>query len=226
MSVHATAAPHGASAGQARGSVDISVDQHFSKKVYSTGSRVTGRAVIRTTRDMPFDAVDISLVGAATTRLDYVQSIPAHASRTFLRLRMPLDPSALPESRVFRAGVKHEVPFTFVVPEQLTLGACSHKCAAPAVRDQHLRLPPSVGCWDGNDQAPEMVRVQYAVRARVLDRAGHECLPQAQHVLKVIPTVDEDAPLDIAPTDERYTISKTKTLRKSLFAGKAGKLTV
>jgi hypothetical protein len=226
-------------------SVDIVIDRHYSSKVYTSGSTITGHAVIKTCRNLPFDAFEISFTGTSSTRLDYVQSFPAFSRRTFMKLRMPHSEiqSSLPDGPrgVFVAGRTYEVPFHFVVPHQLTIGACNHKCESPAVREQHLRPPPSVGvgAWSLPDQSPDMVRVEYAIRVRAGEQravttgpgaagassGGLDSVIDAQHLIKVLPATPEDAPIDVTLKDERYNLSKTKTLRKSLlFSGKMGSL--
>jgi hypothetical protein len=177
-----------------------------------------------------FDDFDIIFSGIAATRLDFVQQYPSHSFRPFMKLRMPIDRSALPEDNVFEAGKTYTVPFHFVVPHHLTIGACNHHCSSPAVKDQHLRLPPTVGFWEGDDQAPEMAHIEYSIKARAYRRATEagrvaQKVMDGYHILRVLPALPEDAPLDITYRDERYNLSKTKTIRKNLFSAKAGKLT-
>ena len=52
--------------------------------------------------------------------------------------------------RLVEAGHTFEVPFHFVVPGQLTLGACSHTVVNDAVRDYHTQPPPTMGSWDNS----------------------------------------------------------------------------
>jgi hypothetical protein len=143
---------------------------------------------------------------------------------------MPLSELDIPESRIFKAGQTYSIPFRFVVPHHLAMGTCKHQCESSALQDQHLRLPPSVGFWGADDQAPEMAQIEYAVRARAI-QGGIPGGPiatkvmEGQHVLKVLPATPEDAPLDITFRDERYTLQKSKTIRKNLFSAKMGKLT-
>lgn len=209
-------------------SIDIIIDSHFSSKVYTTGSSICGKAVVKPNKDVAFNHFDIVFTGIAATRLDFVQQYPSHSFRPFLKLRMPIGRDDIPEDRVFKAGEVYTVPFNFVVPHQLTYGACTHNCESDCVRDHHLRLPPSVGFWGADDQAPEMAQVEYAVKARaVVTQPGAPATKvlEGHHMLKVLPAFPEDAPLDITFRDERYTASKTKTIRKSLFSSKTGKIT-
>ncbi|KAG6031694.1 hypothetical protein E4U41_007475 [Claviceps citrina] len=213
------------------GNITITIGGHFNSKVYTSGSTISGHAVVQTPKDTLFDDFDIDFFGVAATRLDFVQQYPAHSIRPFMKLRMPIDRSALPGNRVLIAGKTYSIPFTFVVPHQLTIGACNHDCSSPAVKDHHLRLPPTVGSWEADDLAPEMAQVEYSIKARAYRRApGAGQVPrkilEGHHIVKVLPSFPEDAPLDITFTDERYTMSKTKPIRKNLFSAKAGNLTV
>ncbi|OAQ71285.1 arrestin [Pochonia chlamydosporia 170] len=210
--------------------IQVKIDRHFNSKVYTSGSTISGQAVVKTQKDTQFDDFDIIFSGIAATRLDFVQQYPSHSFRPFMKLRMPIDRSTLPDSHVFEAGKTYTIPFNFVVPHHLTIGACNHHCSSPAVRDQHLRLPPTVGFWEGDDQAPEMAQIEYSIKARAYRRAAEggdapNKIMEGYHILKVLPALPEDAPLDITFRDERYNLSKTKTIRKNLFSAKAGKLT-
>jgi hypothetical protein len=211
----------------AKPSIEIKLEQHYTARVYTSGSTISGHAIIKTQKDTPFAKLEIVFIGIVATRLEFVQSYSTNSTRTILKLRMPDLESALPQSHIFEAGKEYTVPFNFVVPHQLTLNACNHGHVADAVQEQHLRLPPSIGCWSGDDQAPEMTNIEYAVKARVISgaEAGQATVMEAKKIVKVLPALPEDAPLDITSKDERYCMSKTKTFRKNLIAGKLGELT-
>ncbi|ODA76716.1 hypothetical protein RJ55_07987 [Drechmeria coniospora] len=208
---------------QLKPAIDVRIDGHFTSKVYTSGSTISGQAVIHTQRDTPFDRFEIIFTGIAATRLDFVQQYPSHSFRPFMKLRMPIPRGTLPESKVFEAGTSYVIPFHFVVPHQLTLGACTHHCSTPGVREQHLRVPPTVGFWEADDQAPEMAQIEYSVKARACRETGK--IMEGYHMVKVLPAAPEDPPLDITARDERYNLSKSKTMRKNLFTAKTGKLT-
>ena len=209
-------------------SIDIKLAQHFSARVYTSGSTVSGHAIVKCPRDTPFESFDILFTGVAASRMDFVQSFNTNSVRTFMKLRMPIGESDLPEARLFEAGRAYHIPFHFVVPHQLTMSACNHGSVAPAVQDQHLRMPPTLGYWDGDDQAPDMTHIEYAVKAKMTfrPRAGEpKTTVEGKKILKVLPAAAEEPPLDIAFTDERYCLSKTKPMRKNLLGPKSGELT-
>ncbi|KAM0438777.1 hypothetical protein ACHAPT_001536 [Fusarium lateritium] len=210
--------------------VDIKIDQHWSSKAYTSGSTIAGHVVVNTQRDVAFDDFEIMFTGTAYTRVDFVNqySSATYAARPFMKLRMPIRASDLPSPRVFEAGRTYTIPFNFVVPHQLTLSACNHPVEHAGVRDHHLQLPPTMGFWEHNDQSPDMAHIEYAVRAGAHKETadeGRATTLEGFHMVKVLPSLPEDAPLDIGPNDERYALSKTKTIRKSLFSVKQGKLT-
>lgn len=207
--------------------MEVKIDQHFKAKVYTSGSTIAGHVAVRVLKDTSFDHLDIVLVGISATRLDFVQQYPSHSFRPFLKIRMPIQDSDMPQDQIFRAGTEYKIPFHFVVPHQLTIGACNHTCLSPEVRDRHLRLPPSLGAWDADDQAPDMTQIEYAINAKAIKRVNGAAVKalEAHHVLKVLPSLPEDAPLDITFRDEWYKLSKTKTIRKSLFSSKTGQFT-
>ncbi|KFA49048.1 hypothetical protein S40293_06179 [Stachybotrys chartarum IBT 40293] len=208
--------------------VDVVIDGHYTAKVYTSGSAIIGRAEVRPLRDVSFHLFEIVLVGTAATRLDFVQQFPAHSARNFLKLRMPIALRDLPEDNTFRQGKTYTVPFHFVIPHQLTMGACTHRCSTDAVQAEHLRLPPTMGFWEDNDQSPDMSHVKYAIKVRAwsfFPGEGQMKLFEGQHVLKILPARPEDAPLDITWRDERYQLTNTKTIRKKLFSAKLGKVT-
>ncbi|KAF4125227.1 arrestin (or S-antigen), N-terminal domain protein [Geosmithia morbida] len=220
-------------------SVDVRLDQHFTARVYTSGSTVRGSVSIVCQRDTPFESVDVVLIGTTATRLDFVQSYTSSAVRNFIKMRMPIAADALPRHRTLEAGRTYAVPFDFVVPHQLTVNACDHGCTAPAVQDQHLRLPPTLGYWDGDDQAPNVTHVEYAVRARLFGAASRTTtttaaaaaietplLAEAKKIIKVLPASPEEPPLAVTRHDERYCLVKTKPIRKNLVGPKAGELTV
>jgi hypothetical protein len=214
-----------------RSSVDINIHGHYNSKVYTSGTSISGEVTVTPWRDTHFDYVQIVLLGTTWTRLDALQ-VPQHSSHTFLKLAMPVPESAYPVPRVMEAGHTYTIPFNFVVPSHLTVGACTHHAQSDVIRDMHMRLPPSMAgqLWDRDDLAPEMAQVEYAIKARVLREPDHEHgrpikLMEAHQALRVLPASSEDPPLGLTKHDRGYCLSKTKSLRRSLFSGKIGRLT-
>ncbi|OAA55412.1 arrestin [Cordyceps fumosorosea ARSEF 2679] len=220
--------------------VDIRITNHYAAKVYTTGAVITGEAVLRTARDLRFDRVALQLVGLAATR-NYMAPEVGQVLHRFLLLDMPAADlaAALPADRVLRAGRPYALPFRFVVPRRLPLGACAsaRRCEHPAVREHHLRLPPSVGgadaaaVWGGRDDgSPETARVRYCVCVAVLQRSfgwAPDLVPvlRAHREVNVLPAYAEDPPLDIQSGGDKageYRLAASKTLRRSLVTRRLG----
>lgn len=123
---------------------DIEIDQHYTYKIYTPGSLIAGHVTISTPSDVLFHNIDILFVGSAATR-NFVQPDPVCTTRPFLKLCMPIDDASFPSGHLFKASKMYTIPFHFVVPAQLLLGSCRHRCKNAAVQERHLRLPPSMG---------------------------------------------------------------------------------
>ncbi|KPM45390.1 hypothetical protein AK830_g1191 [Neonectria ditissima] len=209
-------------------SIGIEVNDHFESKIYTSGSTISGHAVVSPLKDVHFDTFEVCFTGKASTRIDLLRPYPIPASRTFLRPHMPIPQGTLPKSSTFEAGRTYRIPFTFVVPSQLAASSCSHECG-PTVQEQHLRLLPTMGLWESDDQVPETVQVEYSINALVFqdkaDPARIE-LPQGFRRLKILPLVPEELPLHILPEDKQYRLVQTKMIRQNLFSSRSGKLRV
>ncbi len=161
-------------------------------------------------------------------------------------MRQPIDENMLPHPRVIESNRTYRFPFTFVVPSQLLPAACGHDCTSEQVKESHLRIPPSLGdaSVSGTGQvllddfAPEMAKVVYLIRAklvRVSDGNGDDDGPQERketvvcdstRKIRIVPTVEEDPPLQIDDDDDdgEYRLRHRKDLRKGLFKGRLGSL--
>ncbi|XXG94229.1 hypothetical protein Hte_000483 [Hypoxylon texense] len=210
-------------------SITIHINNHYRSKVYTTGDEVSGYATISPQSDVRFDTLQIALLGTSKTRMDAV-NIPQATAHTFLKLLMPIPESSYPVPRIFEAGMNYTVPFTFVIPSTLTLGACSHHVANESIQEHHVRLPPTVGSWEKDDFAPNMSRVQYVVKARAYrdeESSGVSTkVMEAGREIRVLPAAPEDPPLSITKHDDLYTMAKSKTLRRTILSPRSGRVTV
>lgn len=218
--------------------VDIRLDQHNDRPItYTTGDSLSGEVSITAPHAARFDEVEITLHGLTITHVENMTPVAYHARidarHPFLKLTMPIPESDYPQPRIAEAGQTYKFPFNFVIPEHLLPVACKHACIGNHVHDAHLHLPPSMGDKDispSDDLAPDMVRIVYAIRVRVLrtrERDGKiMVLTDRSRKIRVIPAIPEAPPMHIPADDKEYTLSVTKQLRKGMFAGKLGKITV
>ncbi len=191
-----------------------------------------------------FDEIYVTFEGTTKTFVEKVAiATPANARteafQVFLRLIQPIDAEALPESRVLEAGHTYTIPFTFVVPEKLLPHSCAHSSVNERVQDLHLNLPPSLGdpmaASLGNklldDMAPEMVVVSYAVKARIFHGRGSTgklvLTAESSKRLRIAPAVAEQPPITVhAGLKDDYRLRKEKEIKRGMFKGKLGCLTM
>ncbi|KAF6836465.1 arrestin domain-containing protein [Colletotrichum musicola] len=196
--------------------LDVNVDNHYTSKIYTNGSSVSGKVVICPERDMPFQCVQINLLGMSHARIDMLPT-PKTVEDVFLRLDMPVHDTSYPANRVFQAGQTYHIPFGFKIPHALSKDACHGLAESGHIQDLHRRLPPTMGGWEKDDMSPVMTRIEYAVVARILQkRISDVGRPiEARLPIKVLPGFPEDAPLSVTDRDTRYTLLKTKSIRRA-----------
>lgn len=205
---------------------------------YTTYDTISGHAIFRSPIPLSFSEVQIVLTGDTKTyNVNHLTSAGANhstASHVFLRLTMPIPASAYRDSYALLPDRPRSFPFHFIVPDQLLPTACSHEIKAPHVHAAHIHLPPSMGepLLPLDDLAPEMSKISYAITAKLVQRgplasSPPQVIAEAQRKLHIIPAIPEAPPLHIAPNvSSPWTFEKTKTLRKGVFAGPLGLLTV
>jgi len=161
------------------------------------------------------------------------------AYHNFLRLTQPINDASFPHPRIAEAGQTYRFPFHFVVPERLLPQSCTHSRESEHVHDAHLQLPPSLGdpmlASDGrsllDDLAPDMSSISYTIKVRIVqsrERGGKPIvLADSAKKLRIIPATEEHPHLNITDgMDEDYTFRKEKDLKKGIFKGKLGRLTM
>ncbi|MCJ1404243.1 hypothetical protein MMC11_007468 [Xylographa trunciseda] len=228
--------------------VDITLNDQQEENLvpsYTTLDKIEGTASITAPVDINFDDIHITFQGVTRTYVEKVSSTHAvfdrsKAYHSFLRLSQPIRVADYPENHVLKAGETYTYPFTFVVPEKLLPQSCTHPRDNERVLDAHLELPPSFGDSmlgsDGKtlleDLAPDMTIVSYSIRVLIIRRSREPAgklsiLIDAAKKLRIIPAVDELPPLPLSGTDsDDYTIRKEKDLKKGMFKGKLGRITV
>ncbi|KAL3422212.1 hypothetical protein PVAG01_06368 [Phlyctema vagabunda] len=217
--------------------MEIVIDNHEDHKVYTTFDAINGRVEITAPQTTRFDEIQIHFEGLTRTYVDSVSPASAKsrttASHNFLRLVMPIRESEYPQPRIAEAGQTYTYPFNFVIPNQLLPTSCSHEREEDHVQQAHLQLPPSVGDFEvsgKDDMAPQMMRTTYSVRVQVVrfrETDGKKTvISEVLKKIRVIPASSEAPPMSISLDDHEYTMSKTKSLKKGVFSGKLGKITM
>ncbi|KAF2450734.1 hypothetical protein P171DRAFT_516554 [Karstenula rhodostoma CBS 690.94] len=223
--------------------IDIELDEshhatHRAITSYSTMDTVEGKVHITVHHDTNFREIEIAFTGTAHVFVERLTTTPSMSGRTeashkFLTLKMPLNPDDIPPSRILRAGKTYTLPFVFTIPTQLLPKACPHDVASDYVRQTHLMLPPSMGDAELSgfgailldDLAPEMAKITYGVKARIMQ--VHEdklvLLAQKTRKVRVKPAFEEQPPLNTDGNKE-FRPRLQRNIKKGLFKGKAGTL--
>ncbi len=219
--------------------IDISLDEHNDIPItYTTADSLSGQVSITAPHTARFDEVHITLEGTTITAVEAMSPVASTHSRIearhpFLKLTMPIPDSEYPQPRIAEAGETYKFPFNFVIPEHLLPIACKHECNADHVHEAHLRLPPTMNDVDTttrDDLAPDMAKIHYAIKVKVTRTREHDGkvvgLAKSGRKIRVLPTIPEAPPMHILSSDKDYTLSVTKSLRRGMFIGTLGKITV
>ncbi|OHW99175.1 arrestin [Colletotrichum incanum] len=206
--------------------LDIKIEDHYSSKVYTSGSHVTGVVAVCSDTNLPFHCIQITLVGTARTRVDMLP-VPKITNDVFLNLDMPITKTSHSLGQTFIARQTNEVRFDFTVPHMLHKDPCD-SISGEHSHDQHMRLPPTMGSWEKDDMSPTMAQVEYQVVARVLHKfsSNHKDTIEASQPIKVLPAFPEDPPLGVNDRDARYNLSRTKSVRRNLLSVKKDQIII
>ncbi|KAM5343941.1 hypothetical protein ACJ41O_012478 [Fusarium nematophilum] len=199
----------------------IHIDHHFESKVYTSGSEISGHVALASRPDAIADALEIVLLGTIRTNVYAPQSDVPPARHTFLQLSM----ASLPGSRALNPEEPCRVPFHCVMPYQLPGIACKF-AHGTMVHQRHLQLPPTMGAWQGDDQAPRSARVEYAIKATVIlksDQNETERSIDFFRQLLVLPFHPEQPPFHNLSTNI-FRLSQSAMIRRDFFSSKIGSL--
>lgn len=207
---------------------------------YTTYDDIRGHVDISALTPTPFSRVEIFLLGTTrTAHTDHAAPVIAepHVTHIFLRMAMPLPPSAYPppsgsnNTYLLNPGSPLHIPFHFVVPARLLPNDCHHERSSPPVLEAHTQLPPSLGSFllPRDDLAFELANISYSIYAKLLapcpTNKSSKILSSAIRKFHVVPASEEAPPL-LVLKESQYVLSKSKTMRKGLFRGKLGTLTL
>jgi hypothetical protein len=154
----------------------------------------------------------------------------------FLKLRQPIEYGHYPTPRMFELGRKYSFPFQFVIPEQLLPQVCTHKRKNNTIHQSHTMILPTLGdpMLAGNgrklldDMAPEMSQISYIIRVGVLKRSSTDqrqvkALANFAKKVRIIPTVEEEPPIDVFD-HPYYCTHKEKSVKRGFSRGKLGRM--
>ncbi|THV89339.1 hypothetical protein D6C85_04405 [Aureobasidium pullulans] len=240
-SASSCASSHGAMASRlrtlalgAKPHINIVLDNERSS--YSTLDKLSGKVEIAVSHSTRFDDIEIQFIGTTKTFLEKMATTPGlsggmSAFHQFLKLRQPIQDSCYPQPRILEPGRTYEFPFLFVVPQHLLPRVCRHEVHHESVRDCHLQLPPSLGTITKHDDlGPDMAKIQYQIAARItatndIDNTQKN-LATKMKTIRIIPTVEEQPPVNVLGPDSDYILRTEKSIKKGVFKGKLGTLVI
>ncbi|KAJ5769812.1 uncharacterized protein N7511_001863 [Penicillium nucicola] len=216
--------------------IDLAGQKSGMVNSYTTGESIDGTVTISSDHDTRFDEIEIIFEGMSRTTVERA-SCPGRtgSQQMFLKLRQPIDETEYPAPRMLEAGRSYQFPFTFVVPDRLLPQVCTHAKSNAHIEQSHTLLPPTLGdpmlASNGktllDDMAPDMAQIAYIIRVAVLKKqqVGNalKSLSTVAKKIRVIPTVDEEPPVEIPPNSSLCT-RKEKSVKRGTLRGKLGRL--
>ncbi|KAI5202625.1 hypothetical protein E4T39_04657 [Aureobasidium subglaciale] len=214
----------------------INIVLNDERSSYSTLDKLSGKVEIAVSHSTRFEEIDIQFIGTTKTFLEKMASTPGltggmSAFHQFLKLRQPISESSYPQPRILEPGRTYDFPFVFVVPQQLLPRVCRHEVHHESVRDCHLQLPPSLGTvTKHDDMGPDMAKIQYQIAARITAASEIDGIPKElakrMKTIRIVPTVDEQPPVNVLGPDSDYILRSEKNIKKGVFKGKLGTLVI
>ncbi|KAJ5273806.1 hypothetical protein N7478_008931 [Penicillium angulare] len=129
-------------------------------------------------------------------------------------------------------GIQYDIPFKFIVPLELPVQVCHHKCCSAQLQQEHLNLPPSLGHTSKyfdvtHDMAPKEAQVIYEIAFAIWDtdnsKDGRMKKTQEYNCpIYILPKSREGAPILVPSRSEYYRLTSQKTLTKGLFRSSLG----
>lgn len=165
--------------------------------------------------------------------------VPLPVSRlqkTFLCMELPMDGISWDttwDTTTLCPGRIYQIPFKFIVPEELPLHVCHHQCGNHQIQQEHLRLPASLSYRAHkssgiHDMSPEMAQVSYSINFTLWQRgekaARSEKIEEFTHPVQILPMREEHAPILVPSKNKYYQFQSEKNLCKGLFRHAVGKL--
>ncbi|KAJ5981099.1 hypothetical protein N7481_008397 [Penicillium waksmanii] len=210
---------------------------------YTTGDHIEGTVTVTVEHETRFNEVEIVLqvtyadIGTSRTTVERAVCPGRTGSQhMFLELRQPIEYGDYPTPRMFELGRKYSFPFQFVIPEQLLPQVCTHKRKYNAIHQSHTMIPPTLGdpmlASNGrtllDDMAPEMSQISYIIRVGVLKRSSTDqrqvkALASFAKKVRIIPTVEEEPPIDVFD-HPYYCTHKEISVKRGFPRGKLGRM--
>ena len=158
--------------------------------------------------------------------------VSTYRKKRFLELQQPIDEAYLSPVSFDKTGFLYQIPFTFVVPDQLPVQICRHVRDGWDENCGHLMLPPSLGKGPSgksqfalDDMGCNSMSIVYSVQAKLSNRHARRDQSNgpwsfAFKSIPVIPTHYEAAQGDVSLIPELRTHSFCLSKTSQLDSGK------
>ncbi|KAJ5109454.1 hypothetical protein N7456_006129 [Penicillium angulare] len=152
--------------------------------------------------------------------------------RTFLRMDSPVHESM--QHVELQPGIQYDIPFKFIVPRELPVHVCHHKCCSAQLQQEHLNLPSSLGHASNSfgvahDMAPKEAQVIYEIAFTIWDTdnskdGSMKKIQEYNFPIYILPKRRELAPVFVHSRSGYYRLNSQKPLSKGLFRSSLGLL--
>jgi hypothetical protein len=136
-------------------------------------------------------------------------------------------------TQTLKPGKSYQMPFKFIVPDELPIHACHHQCANHQIQQEHLQLPASLSyrarkSHEIHDMSPEMTEVVYSINFALCQRDGKGGRPkkiqESTHPVQILPTRKEHSPILVPEKNKYYQLRAEKSLYTGMLRHACGKL--
>jgi len=108
-----------------------------------------------------------------------LQPVQTYRQHNFLEMQQRVEEEAFKSYEMVENGFLYRFPFTFTVPDQLTIHACRHQHQQWSSHNTHLDVPPTMGFYHNGTKGtrlqnlcPENLSIAYAVEVTLKDEKG------------------------------------------------------
>ena len=192
------------------------------ERVYGTHDTISGLVTVEHENDAVITELTLTLEGATATRVSNASNTGPTAGRAkgrhhFLKLQHPIDASLLSARVVEDGRTQIQIPFTFVVPEKILPGACSHKTTQQDVEAAHLLLPPTLED-DHYANEVQLARISYAIRVwsslQIISTGAFQNESRSFGI-RIVPNREEEPPLGVYDDQHEYCLRRTVPIRST-----------
>ena len=136
-----------------------------------------------------------------------------------------MDRSELRRIRTAEIGWFYQIPFRFEIPPDLRKPSEPQTYLRERMKQAQLKLPPSYDKNSVPSTAPNVVSITYCIEAKLLRDDMSRPLGETSRVIRIMPIVEEEPPLQIWGTIGKESVATTMAyLEGKAWTGSQGKM--